>query len=207
MPPPTTLAVFVGVTLVMLAVPGPSVLFAFTCGLQRGRRAALFAVLGLETGLLIHVVAASLGISALVASSPAGLAVLKFGGAAYLAALGLRQLIRSPPSGEGRATPMTPRGCARIFGDGVLVDLLNPKTLLFFMALLPQFVEPARGAVGGQALALGLLVVALAFVSDGSYALTADALGRRPTPAGLDRVLSRASGVGFLFLAALATLA
>jgi threonine/homoserine/homoserine lactone efflux protein len=205
MPSPPTLAVFVGVTLVMLVVPGPSVLFAFTCGLQRGRRAAIFAVLGLETGLLIHVLAASLGISALVASSPAGLAVLKFGGAAYLAVLGLRQLMGSQLSLEAEAAPVTHRGYARIFGGGVLVDVLNPKTLIFFLALLPQFVESSRGAAGGQALSLGLIVVALAFVCDGSYAFMADALRRRPTPAGLDRVLARSSGAGFVFLAAMAT--
>jgi threonine/homoserine/homoserine lactone efflux protein len=205
MPSPPTLAAFVGVTLVMLVVPGPSVLFAFTCGLQRGRRAAAFAVLGLETGLLVHVLAAAAGISGLVASSPASLAVLQYGGAAYLAALGLRQLMRSPVPRDSRPAPVTHRGCLRIFGDGVLVDVLNPKTLLFFLALLPQFVEPDRGAVAGQALALGLLVVGLAFVCDGSYALMADAVGRRPTSARLDRVLSRASGGGFFILATLAT--
>ncbi len=204
MPTPQTLAVFVGVSLVMLAMPGPSALFAFTTSLQRGGRAATWAVLGLETGLFVHVVAATLGISALVASSPAGLAILKFGGAAYLVALGLRQLLGSLHR-EDQAAAVTHSGAGSIFRDGVLVDVLNPKTLLFFLALLPQFVDSSRGDVAQQALAMGLVVVALAFLCDGSYALMAAALRRRPTRERLDLVVSRASGTAFLCFAAVAT--
>lgn len=202
MPPTHTLVLFVGVSVAMLAVPGPSVVFAFTRSVEQGRRAGLWAVAGLETGLLVHVVVASAGVSGAVASSPRALTALRVAGAAYLAVLGARQLVRAQARAGRHVLARAAHGRAGVFRDGVLVDLLNPKTVMFFLALLPQFVDPARGAVAAQALGLGLVVVGLAFCFDGAYVLAAGALRRRLAGARTGRVVSRASGAVLLGLAA-----
>ena len=168
MPAGSTLLLFAGATLLLLALPGPSVLYVVARTVEQGRTAGLVSVLGVETGALLHVFAAAAGLSALVASSPAAFAVLHYGGAAYLLWLGARTLLRtrgSSPAGRSRATP------AQLFRDGVMVDLLNPKTALFFLAFLPGFVHADAGPVVVQVLVLGAVFVALAALTDGTYAL------------------------------------
>lgn len=197
-------ALFLGATLMILLVPGPSALFAFTRSLERGPRAGLCAVAGLETGLAVHVFAATLGISGTIASSPVAFSALKVAGAGYLALLGVRELVESgrrAVAAEGR--PASRTGYARQFRDGVLVDLSNPKTLLFCLAFLPQFVDTGAGSTATQAIPLGVAVVTLAAVVDGGYALSAGAARRRPVSPAMSRVLRRAAGTAFLSLAAL----
>lgn len=176
MPSVATLLLFAGSTLALLAVPGPSVLYVVARTVEHGRAAGLASVLGLETGALIHVAAAAAGLSALVASSPAAFTALRYGGAAYLLWLGIRTLRRS------RAATPAPLGGAvsyrRLFRDGVLVDVLNPKTSLFFLAFLPGFVHDGHGPVALQVVVLGLVFVALAALTDGAYALAAARVSR-----------------------------
>ncbi len=204
--PTTTLALFVGITLAMLLVPGPTALYAFTRTLEQGRESGMWAVAGLETGLLLHVLAASLGVSGLAAASPAGLSVLQYGGAAYLGLLGLRELLRAEaPSSRAKQNPAAcSRG--RVFREGVVIDALNPKTLLFFLALLPQFIAPGRGPLAVQSLGLGLVVVVLAVVCDSGYVLAAGVVRRRQVIAGLSSGMRRTSGALFLGLAVVAGL-
>ncbi len=121
---------------------------------------------------------AAAGVTAVLASSPWAFAVLKYGGAAYLVWLGIRQLQQRGHADGATGTAGSPDRL-RLFRDGVLVDLLNPKTALFFLAFLPQFVEPARGPVALQALVLGLVFVIMATLTDGAYALTAAAVRNR----------------------------
>ncbi len=186
----------------MLVVPGPSVVFAASRAYQHGARVGLVAVLGLETGLALHVLAAAAGVSQLLVAVPAGLRLLQLAGAGYLVWLGLVQLRRAAP-----ARPFTQAGVAtapplrKVFLDGLMVDLLNPKTVLFVLALLPQFVRPDGGTVAVQMLLLGLGVVLLAFACDGAYALLAGRLGGRTLPAGCSLLASRGTGVAFLLLA------
>jgi threonine/homoserine/homoserine lactone efflux protein len=171
-----TLLVFAASTLVLLAVPGPSVLYVVARTVEQGRSAGLVSVLGLETGALIHVGAAAAGISALVASSPTAFTALRYGGAAYLLWLGVRTLRRSRS-----AAPAALGGAAsyrRLFRDGVLVDVLNPKTSLFFLAFLPGFVHAGHGPVALQVVVLGLVFVVLAALTDGAYALAAARVSR-----------------------------
>ncbi len=197
-------ALFLGATLTMLLVPGPSALFAFTRGLEGGPRAGLCAVAGLETGLAVHVCAAILGISGTIASSPVAFSALKVAGAGYLAFLGVRQLVEfghRDVAAEGRRASRN--GYARQFRDGILLDLFNPKTLLFCLAFLPQFVDTGGGSNATQAILLGATVVTLAAVVDGTYALSAGAARRRPASPAMSRVLRKASGTAFLSLAAL----
>jgi len=175
MPAATTLALFAASALALLAVPGPSVLYVVARTVEQGRTAGLVSMLGLETGALIHVAAAAAGLSALVASSPTAFTVLRYGGAAYLLWLGIRTL-RS--SRAVAAAPRVPAANARLFRDGVLVDLLNPKTALFFLAFLPGFVHAGAGPLALQVAVLGLVFVVLAALTDGAYALAAARVSR-----------------------------
>jgi threonine/homoserine/homoserine lactone efflux protein len=205
MPTSATLVTFAAATLVMLLVPGPSVLFVVTRSIQDGRAAGMLSVLGLETGAAIHAVATAGGLGAVLASTPWALSVVRYGGAAYLVFLGLRQVF-SQPSQAATAAPAISR--LRVFTDGILVDLLNPKTTLFFLAFLPQFVDPGRGSSSAQMLALGLCFVVLAVVTDLSYALLASALRHRLTRSPSNsRRLSRTTAGVYLGLGGLAAVA
>jgi threonine/homoserine/homoserine lactone efflux protein len=174
---PSRLALFVGAALLLLVVPGPSVLYIVTQSVSHGRRAGIASVAGITTGTLVHIAAATVGLSALLASSALAFDVVKYLGAAYLIVVGIRRLAGLDPREKpqlGRA-----RDLGRLYRQGIVVNVLNPKTALFFLAFLPQFVEPDRGAAWVQILALGLLFAALGFFSDGVWALVAGTLGDR----------------------------
>ena len=142
-PDPSRLALFVGAALLLLVVPGPSVLYIVTQSISHGRRAGIVSVAGITTGTLVHIVAATVGLSALLASSALAFDVVKYLGAAYLIAVGIRRL-----AGWERERSREPerRDLGRLYRQGIVVNTLNPKTALFFLAFLPQFVDPARGA-------------------------------------------------------------
>jgi threonine/homoserine/homoserine lactone efflux protein len=187
MPALDTLLLFAVSTLAILVVPGPSVMFVVARTLEHGRVAGLVSMAGVETGALIHVAIAAAGLSALVASSPGAVTALRWVGAAYLLWLAVQALRRHHPTGP----PPAPVPNMRLFRAGLLVDLLNPKTALFFLAFLPGFVDTARGPAATQIAALGLCFVALAALTDGAYALAAARLGRRAIGG---RGLARVSG-------------
>lgn len=195
---------FLAVTVVVMAVPGPSVLYAVTQRVRSGPAAGACAVLGLESGLALHVGAACLGVSGLVAASGALLRVLQVAGAAYLAWLGIRLLVGRETAVAPTTAPGAARGLARVYLAGLLVDLLNPKTVLFFVAVLPQFVDASAGPVAVQSVLLGGCAVAMALVVDGGYAVLAGRAVRRGVPARVARWGRRASGMAFCGLAALA---
>jgi threonine/homoserine/homoserine lactone efflux protein len=201
MPAPETLAVFALASLALIAFPGPSVFYILARSFAGGRRAGLVSMLGVETGGLVHVAAATLGLSALLASSAVAFGVVKYAGAAYLIWLGISRLRTK----EAPELPPMPDG--QVFRQGVLVNVLNPKTALFFLAFLPQFVDPEAGAASLQAAILGLLFVAIAFVSDGIYALVGGSVAERirRSPA-VRRRLDRASGAVLIGLGAVAAL-
>jgi threonine/homoserine/homoserine lactone efflux protein len=128
-------------------------------------------MLGVHAGTLVHIAAAAAGLSALLAASATAFSAVKYLGAAYLVYLGVRRILASAPAvGAG---PPRERRLRRAFIDGVVVNVLNPKTALFFLAFLPQFVDLSRGHVGVQILALGGIFVALGLITDGGFALTA----------------------------------
>ncbi len=196
---------FLAVTSVVMVVPGPSVLFAVTQRLRSGPRAGLLAVLGLESGLTVHVAAACLGLSAAVAASEGLLRALQVSGAAYLAWLGVGVLRRptKPHTGAGAQTSAeVPGSLVRVYLSGVLVDLLNPKTVLFFVAILPQFVRTGSGTVATQSVLLGACCVVMALLVDGGYAALAGRVQRHGLPASAGRWAEVASGCSFLGLAA-----
>jgi threonine/homoserine/homoserine lactone efflux protein len=171
LPDPAGLGLFVVAALFLLVTPGPAVLYIVARSIDQGRRAGLVSMLGVHAGTLVHVAAAAAGLSAVLAASAAALSAVKYVGAAYLVYLGVRRLLERAPA-PGTVPPPPPR-LRRAFVDGVVVNVLNPKTALFFLAFLPQFVSEDRGHAGAQVLVLGLLFVALGLVTDGCYALTA----------------------------------
>jgi threonine/homoserine/homoserine lactone efflux protein len=162
---------FVAAALVLLLIPGPGVLYIVARSLGQGQRAGLVSVLGLSAGALVHVAAATAGLSAILLTSATAFEIVKALGAGYLIYLGIRTIFarRSTTAGEDS----TPRSLSRLFAEGVLVSVLNPKIAVFFLAFLPQFVEPGRGPVPQQVLLLGLIYVALALITDSGYAVLA----------------------------------
>jgi threonine/homoserine/homoserine lactone efflux protein len=207
MPDLSTFALFAATCVAFLAIPGPSVFYIVTRSLTQGRRAGVTSMLGVQVGGLVHVVGAAIGVSALIASSAAAFTVVKYAGAAYLVYLGIRRLLSAgktvaEPEPDDRAT-MT-----RLFWQGVVVNVLNPKTALFFLALLPQFVDPDAGPVAPQMLVLGTLLVGLGVLSDGTYAVVAAGAGRKLRDAASSRrTLDRLSGGVFIGLGLVAALA
>ena len=155
----------------LLIVPGPAVLYIVTRSLEQGRVAGFVSMLGVQVGALVHVVAAALGLSALIVQSALAFTVVKYAGAAYLIYLGSRRLLSRERLQRGEAR--VPRALGRLFREGIVVNVLNPKAALFVLAFLPQFVDPDAGSVALQVTVLGLLFVALATASDGMYALAA----------------------------------
>jgi threonine/homoserine/homoserine lactone efflux protein len=138
-PGATNLGLFVSAALVLLLVPGPAVLYIFARSVEQGRLAGFVSILGIHTATLVHVTAAALGLSAILASSALAFTLIKYAGAAYLIWLGLKKILgRIEAPGINIALPA--HGYARLLRDGFIVNLLNPKTALFFLAFLPQFV-------------------------------------------------------------------
>lgn len=169
------LPVFVLAALALLLTPGPAVLYIVARSVDQGRRAGLVSVLSIEVGNSVHVLAATLGLSALLLSSALAFSIVKYLGAAYLIYLGLRRLLARDPVQQ--AAGFQQQSLRRIFRQGVIVAILNPKTALFFLAFLPQFVDPSQGSMTAQLLTLGGLFVLMAVVTDSLYALLAGTAG------------------------------
>jgi threonine/homoserine/homoserine lactone efflux protein len=207
MPDATTFALFAAACLAFLAIPGPSVFYIVTRSLVQGRRAGVTSMLGVQVGGLVHVVAAAFGVSALIASSATAFTIVKYAGAAYLIFLGLRKLLSRGGEDDVEVEPRSPRSSAHLFGHGVIVNVLNPKTALFFLAFLPQFVDPGA-PVAPQMLVLGTMLVCIGTVSDGTYALLAAGAGNTLRGAtAVRRRLDRISGGVFVGLGVFAALA
>ena len=175
MPDAATMSVFVLATLALLVVPGPAVLFIVARGIDQGRSAALTSAAGVGVGSLVHLTAAVLGLSVLLASSAVAFSAVKYLGAAYLVYLGIRTLLTKPE--RTVAIDRCPKPLRRLFAEGVIVQALNPKIALFFLAFLPQFLDPSRGPVALQTLALGAILVGMGMCTDSAYGLVAGSLG------------------------------
>ncbi len=171
----TSLTIFILAALALLLMPGPAVLYIVARGIDQGRMAGIVSTLGIALGSTVHVLFAALGLSALLMQSALAFNIIKYLGAAYLVYLGIRTLLANTESGTIK--PVEKTNYRRIFGQGVIVNLLNPKTALFFFAFLPQFVDPARGSVTSQILVLGVIFVGMAIISDSMYAIIAGTAG------------------------------
>lgn len=207
MPDPTLWGLFVVASVVLLLTPGPAVLYIVARSVKQGRAAGLVSVLGIHLGTIVHITAAAVGLSALIVSSALAFAIVKYLGAAYLIWIGIRTLTAGDPDPEAPSVPAEP--LYRIFRDGFIVNLFNPKTAIFFLAFLPQFVDPARGGLHWQILILGLTFMGLGILSDGVFALVAGTAGnflrRNRRFLRLQRWFAGISFIGLGVTAALAT--
>ena len=180
MPDAATFGLFVAAALALLLVPGPAVFYIVACGVEGGRVAGLVSCLGVEGGILAHAAFDAVGLSAVPTSSATVFAVVKWLGAAYLIWLGLKRLLGRDE--EDAPAAVEPEPLSRLFSQGVIVRVLNPKVALFFLAFLPQFVDSSRGDAWMQILVLGATLAVLGLLTDGLYALlggTASAALRR----------------------------
>ena len=196
MPPIDSVLAFAVAAFVLIIIPGPSVLFVVSRGVALGRRAALLSVLGNEAGLFVHVVAVAVGLGAVVERSAAVFTVLKLAGAAYLVYLGVKA-IRSRRSLRGVLDAATlPKRGRRLFGEGFLVGVGNPKVIIFLAAILPQFVDRNGGPAGLQMLVLGMLFIVIALICDSVWATAAGSARNAiaSSPRGLER-MGAAGGV------------
>jgi threonine/homoserine/homoserine lactone efflux protein len=203
-PDSSRLALFVSTAVVLLLIPGPAVLYIVAQSVEHGRRAGLTAVGGIHVGSLLHVAAATVGLSALLVSSAVAFSAVKLVGAIYLIFLGIQRLLGR--NGDDDLSGTGERNLGRIFRQGIVVNVLNPKTALFFFAFLPQFVDPSRSAAP-QIAVLGLMWIAIGLVSDGLYALLSGAVGAavrsRPGFARVQRVVTGLVLIGLGIAAAL----
>jgi threonine/homoserine/homoserine lactone efflux protein len=173
--PLSTLSLFLAGAFILLITPGPAVLYIVARSMDQGRRAGVVSVMGVQTGTLVHVLAATLGLSAILLTSALAFDIVKYLGAAYLVYLGVKTLLDKTPLTANAVVER--RSLGSIYRQGVVVAVLNPKTALFFFAFLPQFVDPARGAVGVQFLLLGLMFTLMALFTDGTYAILSGTAG------------------------------
>jgi threonine/homoserine/homoserine lactone efflux protein len=198
MPSSSALALFCLASVALAVVPGPAVTYIVTQSVDKGRRAGLVSALGVASGGLVHVAAATVGLSALIASSATAFTTVKLVGAAYLIVVGIRRILSRDDDAEIEPDDARHR---RLYLQGAVVNVLNPKTALFFLAFLPQFVDTNRGSVALQVAFLGLLFAVIALASDATYALLADLLAGKLRRSGRGaRVRRWASGSIFVAL-------
>jgi threonine/homoserine/homoserine lactone efflux protein len=196
---PATLIAFSAAALVLLLIPGPAVLYIVSQSVEHGRRAGLTATLGVHTGTMVHLTAAALGLSAILVSSSLAFTTVKLLGAAYLIYLGLRALLGADDPETAPAAREVRLG--RIFRQGVLVNVTNPKTALFFFAFLPQFLDRGAGRLPLQIALLGLVFTCIGLVTDSSWALASGlAAGWIKGNARFTRIQRRVSGCVFIGL-------
>jgi threonine/homoserine/homoserine lactone efflux protein len=156
---------------VIIVIPGPSVLFTIGRSIAFGRRAGVLSVAGNSLGIIPAILAVAFGVGAIVAASVIAFTVLKIAGGMYLVWLGIQAIRRRHAHVSG--TTSVPSSSWKLLRQGFIVGFTNPKTLAFFLAVLPQFVDPAAGAVWAQLLLLGLTFQAIALVCDSVWALAA----------------------------------
>jgi threonine/homoserine/homoserine lactone efflux protein len=205
---PSTIALFAMAAVAVLLVPGPAVVLIVTRTVEHGRPAALVVLAGVHLGTSVHVLAAAAGLSAALAASPSALDALRYAGAAYLIAMGLFAVLRAPPDeardAEGARRLASP---PRLLVEGMIVNVLNPKMVVFFIAFMPEFVDRSRGPVSVQVLVLGAIFIVLGLVTYGAYALVAAKIGDRlRARGGVANGLRYVSGCMFVGLGVIAAL-
>ncbi|AUL48893.1 threonine transporter RhtB [Bordetella trematum] len=198
--PLDTLTAFFGIAVLLALTPGPDNLFVLMQSALWGRRAGFLVVLGLCTGLLGHTAAVAVGLAAVFAASPLAFHALKIAGAAYLLYLAW-QVLRAPV-GEGGANRVPALSSAALYRRGIIMNLTNPKVLLFFFAFLPQFTQPSAGPLAGQIIELGAVFMLATLLIFGAIAFFSGAFGQMlQRSARAQRWLNRLAGVVFIGLA------
>lgn len=173
MPDANSLLSFAIASVALLVIPGPAVIYIVNRSVASGRSIGLASVLGLELGTFMHVLAATVGLSAVLATSQSAFNIVKYLGASYLVLVGLRTISHAPQVVDASAEAMTK---VQAFRQGFIINTLNPKVALFFLSFLPQFIDPEKSSNATQSLLLGTIFVTCGFITDGIYALTASSL-------------------------------
>jgi threonine/homoserine/homoserine lactone efflux protein len=189
MPEIKSLSIFITAAIIMLITPGPAVLYIVARSIEQGRLAGFISALGVALGGLCHVIFAALGLSIILLQSAAAFSIVKYAGAAYLIYLGLMKVIHKQKSSF--QIGLKRKKLFKLFTQGFIVNLLNPKTALFFMAFLPQFVTPQQGPIPFQVIYLGMLFITLAILSDSFYALLAGSMRKLLTNSKAVNILNR----------------
>lgn len=198
MPTLHSLALFVVAGLALNFTPGPDMLYVAARGASEGRPAGVVSALGIGVGTLVHIALVAAGLAAVLAAVPLAYLAIRLGGAAYLIYLGVRAfLARQAPA----STPLTPASLGAIFRQGVITNVLNPKVALFFLAFLPQFIDPSRGRAALQVIALGLLFDITGTLVNMAVAVASSRAARQlRTPSRGGIVLQRVTGGLFVAL-------
>ena len=177
MPSFETLMVFTTAAIAITLVPGPSMLYVASRSIVHGRTAGIWSAFGLATGLFVHTVSASLGLSAIFVYFPVIFFIIKYLGAAYLIFLGIQMLRTNSLTQQSRKS-LPEQSPFRIYLQGVVTEILNPKTALFFLSFLPQFIDPQHGSSATQMLILGCILVFVALGADVLIALSGGSLSK-----------------------------
>src|SRR5919198_3577073 len=177
MPAAEALALFMAAALALNLTPGPDMLYVTARSVSDGRRAGIVAAFGIGAGTLVHITALALGLAALLAAVPLAYDVLRIAGAVYLIVIGVQLLLR--PRGASATTALSPASHKTVFAQAVVTNVLNPKVALFFLAFLPQFVDPAAGPAVAQIVLLGLIFDVQGTVVNVAVALLASGTTRR----------------------------
>ena len=205
MPDATTMLIVALASLALVVIPGPAVVYIVTRSVSQGRNAGLVSAVGINLGSFVHVLAAVAGLTVLLASSATAYSVVKWAGIGYLAWIGVRTLMKD--DADFAQPQLEPTALRTIFIQGVLVNMLNPKVAIFFLAFLPQFVDADARHATVQTLVLGMTLVSIGLVTDSLYALAGgsvgDVLRRRPSFARTTRL---AAGSTYLALAGIAAI-
>ncbi|WP_031405217.1 LysE family translocator [Geobacillus vulcani] len=204
----STLSVFVAAAVALLIIPGPAVFYIVARSIGQGTKAGLVSVLGVALGGSVHVVFGAMGISAILMTSATAFTLIKYLGAVYLIYLGGKTLCSaSSYDVENPNEKVDGKTLVRVFYESVLVEVANPKTVLFFLAFFPQFISPSAGTVAGQFLLLGAIFVVLALLNDSLYALLAAGIRKRLAARKRSvKVLNQAAGVFYILLGLLSAL-
>lgn len=171
----TTIALFALAAFMLALTPGPDMLYIATRSVAQGRRAGVVSALGVHAGVLVHTLAAAAGLSTVIAASATAFGLIKLAGAVYLIFLGIKTLMDD--AGMLAVEAVGHAGLRAIFYQGLITNILNPKVILFFLAFLPQFVDPARGSVALQLVSLGLLLFVVSLPVDMAVGLAGGAIG------------------------------
>jgi threonine/homoserine/homoserine lactone efflux protein len=196
--PTQHLAEFLVTVYVLILIPGPSVLFVISRGVALGRRAALATVVGNASGFALQLVLVSIGVGSIVARSDAVFGALKLLGAAYLVLLGIRKIRDRKALTDFGVSAVAPRGLGRIVREGFYVGATNPKGVIIFTAVLPQFIDRSQGHVTLQLALLGVICIVIALLSDGAWAIASGTA--RQWLGGSSRRLERLTGAGGVML-------
>ncbi|NRS16412.1 LysE family translocator [Brevibacillus sp. HB1.4B] len=175
----STIWLFVIAASTLLIIPGPAVFYIMARSIDQGKKAGLVSVLGVSLGSSVHVLAGAIGVSAILMTSTTAFHIVKYLGAAYLIYLGCKTLFSKADRTDSEIPKAPRKKLRKIFYESALVEVMNPKTALFFLAFFPQFISPTAGSVTVQFLLLGTIFIILAFVSDGLYAVLAASMRKR----------------------------